>query len=79
MKLNGLIAVLIVAGCTAGGRPMQDPADLEYRAEDARIRAEEAFERLKARCAQTGRVAVVRRYTSGRLPPSTDELGLASC
>lgn len=79
MRTNGLITVLILGGCAAGGQPIQDPADLEYRAEDAHIRAAEEFEQRKARCGRAGRAAVVRRYTSGRLSPSTDELRLAGC
>lgn len=79
MKLNGLMAVLVVAGCAAGGAPLEDPGARQYRADDARIRAAEHFERRKAQCARRGRAMVVRRYSSGRLPPREDELRLATC
>ncbi len=74
ISLAGVI-VTVLAACA-----VQPPdAALEYRREDARIRATEQFEHRTRECAAKGGVMRIPRQTSGRFPPTASELRTATC
>lgn len=79
MKSGILIGVLTVAGCATDAAGVSDLHDRQYRRENTRIEAREAFEERRRACALAGRVLVVRRASSGRLAPTVGEMKMAGC
>lgn len=75
--LTGALVLVFIAACAVN--PSAERADGEYRRDNGRVEAMEKFEELKRRCASAGGVIQVYRSSSGRFPPTTDELRLATC
>lgn len=77
---TGLCALLLtVAACAGNPQEASTSADQQYRKADARIRAMEDFEQLRAACAQAGRPVAIKRYSASRLPASVKDADGATC
>lgn len=74
----GLLLTLL-AGCAAQPPSPSELAASEYRRATTEIESRELFEQQQRQCAAHGGTVYVPRTSSGRLPPSSDELRFASC
>lgn len=69
----------LLAGCAAQPPAPAELAANEYRRDATEIEARELFEQQQRQCAARGGTVYVPRTSSGRRPPSSEELRFASC
>ena len=77
--MKSIVALVLSLTAACAGIPSGERADGEYRRGDARVQATEQFEERAQACADARGVIRLYRTSSGRFPPTTDELLLAAC
>lgn len=79
MNMSCLVMMWPLVGCAFAAPNATEQAGKEYRRQVSRIEAMEDFEKRKRACNAAGGALQVYRTSTGRLPPTTDELKMARC
>jgi hypothetical protein len=79
MKISCFVVLWLVVGCAVHAPNANEQAARKYHRESSRIELIEDFERRKRACSASGGAMQVDRASSGRLPPTIDELRMAGC
>jgi hypothetical protein len=79
VKTSILLSVLTIAACTSSPPTMQELAAGEYQRVNSRIETVEGFGQRREKCVRSGGTFHVTRSSSGRLPPTVNEMRTATC